>query len=279
MNFAKFLREPLFHFFVIGGFLFLTYDWLNRDSGRAADEIVVDQAQLASIAETFRKTWRRPPTEQETQGLIESLVREEVLYREGVAIGFDQGDPIIRRRVAQKMSFVADGLVPDTPTDEELQVWLDEHPDDYKIADRISFRQVYVNPERHGEELDSYLTELDAALKDGGNPELRGDTSMLPETLSTASPQDIERLFGGEFAASIATLDSLGWHGPVRSGYGLHFIEVLERIPGRTPALDEVRDPVQRDLLNKRTEEIGDAFYQALRERYTVRIESAAQVN
>jgi len=277
MTFARFLREPLFHFFVIGAFLFLAYDWLNRDSGRAVDEIVIGQAQLASIAETFRKTWRRAPTEQEMQGLIESLVREEILYREGVAIGFDQGDPIIRRRVAQKMSFVADGLVPDTPTEEELQVWLNEHPDDYRIPDRISFRQVYVNPERHGEELESYLVELGEALRDGGNSDLRGDTSMLPELLSAASPQDIERSFGSEFAAAIVALDNDGWHGPVRSGYGLHFIEVTEQVPGRTPALDEVREPVQRDLLNQRTDDIGDAFYQALRESYTVRIESTAQ--
>lgn len=277
MTFAKFLREPLFHFFVIGAFLFLAYDWLNRDSGRAVDEIVIGQAQLANIAETFRKTWRRAPTEQEMQGLIESLVREEILYREGVAIGFDQGDPIIRRRVAQKMSFVADGLVPDTPTEEELQVWLNEHPDDYRIPARTSFRQVYVNPERHGDQLESYLAELGVALKDAGNTNLPGDSSMLPETLSNASPQDIERLFGSEFAAAIATLDGIGWHGPVRSGYGLHFVEVSEQIPGRSPELAEVRDPVQRDLLNKRTEEIGDAFYQALRESYTVRIEPTAQ--
>jgi len=277
MTFAKFLREPLFHFFVIGAFLFLTYDWLNRDSGRAADEIVVDQAQVANIEDVFRKTWRRPPTEQEMHGLVESVVREEILYREGMAIGFDQGDPIIRRRVAQKMSFVADGLVPDTPTNEELQAWLDEHPDDYRIPDRTSFRQVYVNPERHGDELESYLSELGEALKNGGNSDLRGDTSMLPEMLSAASPQDIERLFGSDFSTAVATLDTVGWHGPVRSGYGLHFVEITEQLPGRIPVLDEVRNPVQRDLLNKRTEEIGEAFYQALRESYTVRIESAPQ--
>ena len=275
MTFEKVLREPLLHFFAIGALLFLAYDWLNSDPGLAADEIVIDQAQIASVTDAFRKTWRRPPTEEEMQGLLESQVREEILYREGVAIGFDQGDPIIRRRVAQKMSFVADGLVPDTPTDEELQTWLDERPDVYRVPARITFRQVYVNPERHGENLDSYLTEVSATLNDPGDDEWQGDSSMLPETLSTASPHDIERLFGGEFAASIAALDGDGWQGPVRSGYGLHFVKVLEQIAGRTPALDEVRDAVQRDLLNKRTEEIGEAFYQALRERYTVRIESA----
>ena len=121
MKIKNLLKEPLLHFFVLGLFLFVLYAVVNDDSGRSAEEIVIDEARLSNLVASFEKTWQRPPTDDETQNLIDAWVREEVFYREGIAIGFDQGDPIIRRRVAQKMSFVADGVVPDTPTDAELQ--------------------------------------------------------------------------------------------------------------------------------------------------------------
>ena len=124
MKIRTLLSEPLTHFFVLGLLLFALYATVSDESGQSAEEIVVDRARIGSLVSSFKKTWQRPPTADELQGLVDAWVREEILYREGVAIGFDRDDPVVRRRVAQKMSFVADGMVPEAPDDAELEVWL-----------------------------------------------------------------------------------------------------------------------------------------------------------
>lgn len=267
------LREPLSHFFVLGLLLFVLYGLVNDRSGRDADEIVVDQARVAGMIATFEKTWRRQPTEAELQGLINAWVREEILYREGVAVGFDLNDPIIRRRVGQKMSFVADGMVPQSPSDEELGAWLQENIDDYLIPARWTFRQVYIDPQRHTNDLDAVLENVRAALQGGADPSALGDASLLIDTVSDAATDEVVRVFGSEFADALREVTVGSWQGPIRSGYGLHFVLIGAHESSRDPTLDEVRAAVERDLLSDKSREINETFYDALRERYTVRIE------
>ena len=104
----RILREPLLHFLLLGALLFWLYGALNRGALDAPGEIVVDRARVENIAAQFQRTWQRPPTAQELQGLIDSWVREEVYYREGLAQHLDRDDPVVRRRVAQKLAAMAD---------------------------------------------------------------------------------------------------------------------------------------------------------------------------
>ena len=274
MTKLRILREPLFHFFILGAMLYVSYECLNSNSDSAGEEIVVDQVRLNSIGLAFEKTWQRPATEKEMQNLIDSWVREEVLYREGVLIGFDRDDQIIRRRIAQKMSFVADGMAPAVPDETELSEWFATNGDDYKISPALSFRQVYFDPLRHADQLDRVLRDAQAVLATGDESNLPGDATMLPASLQLAPTSEIARLFGKDFANALQDLRAGDWQGPIRSGYGLHFVRVEERVGGRLPALDEVRFAVERDFLSQKSRETNDAFYEALRERYTVRIEA-----
>lgn len=273
----RFLREPLLHFFLLGALLFLLYGWLDRDSRRAPDEIVVDEARINSLTATFAKTWSRAPTAEDLQALIDAWVREEVLYREGIAIGFDRNDPIIRRRVAQKMTFVSDGVAPEIPDDQELQAWLDSHADDYAIPGRYTLSQVYFDPQQHGDNIESVLASAKEILDSGDQEERPGDATMLPGEFVDVSETEIRRTLGQQFADGLTELQSGEWQGPVVSGYGLHFVRIAEHVPGRKPSLDEVRRAVERDVLNNLSDDIDDAFYQALRDRYTVRVENSAQ--
>ncbi|MFT5500657.1 MAG: hypothetical protein ACI88G_000790 [Woeseiaceae bacterium] len=270
----KFLREPLVHFFLLGAALFVAYGWLDQDTRSAPDEIVIHAVRINNLAATFAKTWSRPPTSKEMQGLIDAWVREEVLYREGIAVGFDRNDPIIRRRVAQKMTFVSDGLVPEIPLEEELQAWLDEHVSDYMIPAVYSFSQVYFDPQRHGENLQMVLSSAENALASGVERNLPGDRTMLPAEMVQTSETEVRRTFGQQFADGLATLEAGVWAGPLSSGYGVHFVRINDFVSGRKPSLDEVRSAVKRDVLKNVADEIGETFYQALRDRYTVRVET-----
>ena len=272
----KLLREPLLHFFALGLLLFVLYSSVSDQSGRAADEIVVDEARVAGLVAAFEATWRRKPSDEELTGAIDAYVREEILYREGVAAGFDLNDPIIRRRVAQKMSFIADGMVPETPDEAAMQEWLRDNSDDYQIPARFTFRQVYIDPQRHLEDLQAVLQDTRADLDSGTDPKSLGDSTLLLSELALVSSVEVARNFGSEFAAALEQTETGSWQGPVRSGYGVHFVYIEEYVPARAGTLDEVRDAVERDLLSEQSRQINEAFYDALRERYVVRIETVA---
>lgn len=277
MKIGKALGEPLTHFFVLGLLLFVLYAVVNDESGLSAEEIVVDQARVNSLVSSFEKTWQRPPTVDERQGLIEAWVREEILYREGVAIGFDLDDPVIRRRVAQKMSFIADGMVPEAPDDAELEAWLAAHINDYEIPAVYSLQQVYIDPQRHSDDLETFVNDIATSLANGADPKSLGDSTLLLSEVSSSSSIELARAFGTEFVNALAEVTVGDWQGPIRSGYGLHFVKIDEYTAPRTPGLAEVRAAVERDLLSDTSKQIGEAFYAALRERYTVRVEAVAQ--
>jgi hypothetical protein len=269
----KLLREPLFHFLILGAVLFAAYGWLNGGLPNSENEIVVSRGQMRSLQAQFERVWQRSPTPQELQGLVDNWVREEIFYREGVVMGLDRDDPVVRRRIAQKVEFIVDGATPVAPTAAELQSWLDAHPDKYAIGATYSLQQIYFDPARHGDGLDKTIETARVAIGKGRTDV--GDSTMLPATVQ-GSADEIARVFGGDFEQTLRMLPVGGWQGPVRSGFGLHLVHVSAREDGRQANLEDVREAVERDLLHARTEEAGAAFYERLRANYNVRVEDAA---
>jgi hypothetical protein len=266
-------REPLFHFLALGAALFLWYG--VSGGGPAADNrIVVTPGQIEQMVEIFGKTWQRPPTPRELQGLIEDSVREEVLFREATAMGLDQGDTIIRRRLRQKIEFLAEDLIPPTdPTDEELQLYMAENPELFRIEPRVSFRHIYFSRDRRGEAVADDASESLDRLRAGGNPTTFGDPIPMPEDFESVSGRDLASLFGQDFARALTQAEVGRWTGPLESGYGLHLVFVREIEQGRLPELDEAREAVEQEWTSARRREANESFYQALREKYTVNVE------
>ena len=267
----RLIREPLVHFFLLGAALFALYGWLNREGFNAPDEIVVSSGQIRNLREQFERVWQRAPTQEELRGLIDGWVREEIFYREALAMGLDRDDPVVRRRMTQKVQFIIDGATPAAPTTEELQAWLDEHPEKYAVEPTYSLRQIYFDPGRPKSDLEVDLAAARRAL-DRGQP-VAGDSSMLPSTLTAASASEVVRTFGSYFERELRGLQVGSWQGPLRSGFGLHFVELTARTAGRNATLEEVRTAVERDLLHARTQEANAAAYDRLRANYAVRIE------
>jgi hypothetical protein len=268
------LREPLLHFLLLGALLFAVYALLNRGTNHAPGEIVVDQVRIDALSREFQQVWQRAPTETELKGLVDNWVRDEILYREGLAAGLDREDPVIRRRVAQKLRFLSESMSTELPTDDELQAWLDQHSADYRIEATYTLRQVFVDPGRHGPNLDATLQRTLAALR-GADGRGIGDATLLPATLDRVPASIVERTFGSEFLAAVAQLTVGEWSGPVRSGYGLHFVRIDTRSDGRVATLAEVRSSVERDFLSARTARASESFFDAIRARYTVVIEGS----
>lgn len=275
----RLLREPLLHFAALALLLFGAYHMLSpagpQDHGGS---IVVSAGKIEQMAALFSRTWQRPPSADELKGLIDDYVKEEIYVREALALGLDQDDTVIRRRLRQKMEFLAgadaDAL---TPTDADLQAYLDAHPDDFAEPPQVAFQQVFLNPDRHPGTLDRDAVALLGTLRadPDADPSLLGDASLLPADLPMSSVSQIDRIFGPEMAAAVAQAELALWTGPVASPYGLHLIRVTLREPGRHPDLVDVRDAVFREWSNAKRQELEAARMADLLGRYEVRIDAA----
>lgn len=191
-------------------------------------------------------------------------------------MGLDRDDTIIRRRMRQKLEFLVEDAASATPpTDAELQLYLDAHPDSFRQEPQASFRQVFIDASR-GDDPQARAGALLKRLSVAG-PEADvgglGDSIMLDAELPLARESDIARLFGQDFAAKVVAIEPGSWQGPVESGYGLHLVLVRERVAGRVPSLDEVRPLVERELLGQRRREQLAAMYDELLQKYSVTID------
>jgi hypothetical protein len=273
----RILKEPLLHFLLLGAGLFLAYSLASTRRSDEPGRIVVTQGQIEHLAATFAKVWQRPPTPEELTALVRDRVREEVCCREAIAIGLDKDDTVIRRRLRQKMEFVSDDLAaPPEPTDADLNAFLLARPDSFRIEPRLTFRQVYLNPKNHRENLARDAAHLLALLhqSDGTvDPRALGESSLLEHEFAAVRAGEVAKQFGGKFSESLLELSLGQWQGPIESGYGMHLVLVSERTKGRLPALTEVRDAVYREWANARRQEANEEFYQNLLKRYEVIIE------
>ena len=270
------LREPLLHFLLIGTGLFVVSGFLGEPTP-SDTRVVVTPGHVERLVEAWRRTWQRPPTAQELEGLIEDHIKEEILYREAIAMGLDRNDTIIRRRLRQKMEFLAEDIAAqDEPAEEELELFLEQNADRFRIDATVSFTHVYLNRDRRGERTLAGAEALLARLRQSGealDTDVLGDRLPLPQAYESASETEIARLFGQPFAEQLLELTEHQWSGPIESAYGLHLVFLRERVEARAPELAEVRDEVAREWRARRREETNSELYQLLREKYQVIVE------
>ena len=267
--FKRILREPLLHFAVLGAALFGVYRFVAPTQSDTST-IVISTEQIASIAAQFRGTWQRPPSREELERLIEARVRDEVLYREGLAMGLDRDDPVVRNRVKQKMEVLSEDALTAEPTDAELQAYLDAHTDQFALPASVSFQQIYFDPARRSRGLDIDARRARAVLQAGGR--VSGDQTLLPAHMERAYPPDIEAAFGAAFETSVRSLSVGTWSEPVRSTFGYHLVRVSARTDSRAPALADARDVVAREWLRAQNVAARERLFQSLRARYAVSI-------
>lgn len=273
----RLLKEPLLHFLLLGTVMFTVYSRVSKHNSNEPGKIIISQGQIASMVVGFTGTWQRPPTTEELEGLIQDRVREEVYCREALALGLDKDDMVIRRRLRQKMEFLTDDVAAQgEPTEDELNAYLNAHPESFRVQRLFTFSQVYLNPEIHGEHLTRDAAQLFAQLNLAGvNSDVSalGDSFLLDQQFDALPAVEVTKLFGEEFAAKLGELALGQWQGPVNSGYGVHLVFISRRTEGRLPALAEVRDAVRREWANARRLEANETLYKAMLTRYVVTIE------
>ena len=279
----KLLREPLVHFMFIGAVIYLLYGVFAEPAAEETDKtIVVSAGEIEWMQTSWQKRWNRPPTDAEFDGLIQQYIRETVLYREALTMGLNKHDQVIRRRLAQKLEFLAKDLVALTPaTDEELQAYFAEHQDRYQEPVLYTFTQVFIDPDKRGDATLADAEKIKATLIAQGdaieNAGALGDAFMLQNYYPEKDQVEIQKLFGSGFTKSLVELSPGQWHGPVLSGYGVHLVYVSNISEPPAPVFAEVRERVLQDWETDKGEELNEKFYANLRDRYTIVIEEPAE--
>ena len=260
------LREPLLHFLLIGLALFILYGRASpgdHDSQR----IVISQSQVDDMVRQYQSDFNRRPTPAEIRGLVDRYVRDEITYREGLSLGLDKDDAVIKRRIRQKYDLIAEEEERTDPTDADLAAYLKAHPAEFARPAVVSFDQIYFDPVTTSPDT---VGAVKAALAQGADPAKFGQPSMLPRHVASSSIELVARDFGDGFSRQIAAAPVGRWEGPLVSGIGVHLVRVSARAAPVLPRLDEVRAAVAREWESDRRIRSSEANYRKARANYEV---------
>jgi hypothetical protein len=270
------LHEPFCHFLALGLALFLVAQHLEHGADRF--RIVIDPPRIQRIALLFEKQFGTPPTPQQMAALVDNYVREEIYFREGLALSLERDDEIVRRRIAQKYEFLQQDLnVKQPAATNDLRQFYEAHRERYTTPALRSFTQVFFSPDQVGVAAAQALAK-NALVELAGRRLARstdlGDSFPAPKDNTLLSQADIGRMFGGEaMAQAIFTAPLNEWVGPLRSGYGWHLIRVTDSMPPALTQFETVSDQVAMDYGNAARLEENARVYRELRAKYDISVE------
>ena len=277
----RWLGEPLVHFLAIGALLFGIYAWLHRgDSGglgNGAGPVRVTVTEISYLTQTWERLQQREPAPEELHALVAGYLKEELLGREARELGLDQNDPIIRRRLAQKVEF----LVSDTarlaePTDDDLRRVYEANSESFRTPARISFIHVFFNSQTRRDAAGDAKGAL-AALSIGAPIANFGDPFPIDAEVRDDISQNVAGQFGDEFAKAVFALKPGAWQGPFASSFGLHLVRVTEAKPAQQLAFSEVEPQVRERWRDEHQRTAYEQHYENLMKKYGVVVDEGVK--
>ena len=273
----RFLKDPLVHFLLIGASLFALSAWRGEWIRGGRERIVVSADQVAQVRSAAELLKGRAPTDEELAALIEPTIRDEVLYREALALKLDVNDDEVRRRLVDKMSYLTQDTADPAPSsDAELRRFYDESSARFERPELATFDQVFFSPAERGDSVDAVAKAGLAALRSGRSPDEVGDHTPLRGIYENAPRDQVEVLFGDAVAEALFTMPPGDWTGPFKSDFGLHAVRLRARSARRLPPFDEIRDQVAAEFAADRRRERNEAEYRRMRAHYDVVVEKPA---
>jgi len=263
--------------FLFLALLIFAYDSLTTDPYEADSALVVSRGNIRHLAAGFEKTWQRPPTREELKRLIDERVREEVYYREALALRLDDEDTIVRRRLRQKYEFLVEDLgIYANPSDDKLDSYLNNHPKMFRLEAKLAFQQIYLDPSKP-QNTPAYVESLKQQLNSESLPEsgLRelSDSFMLAFNHPDTDARIVDSNFGSGFAVQLMGLPVGSWQGPIESGFGIHLVNLNHYVAARNPSLEDVRDQVVIEWQREQKQIFQQNHYETLLLKYQVVVE------
>jgi hypothetical protein len=254
-------RDPLFHFLLLGGLLFVALSWL--DTTAPAERIVITASRIAELSRAAELMQGRPPSQAEIERLVAAAVREEVYYREALARGLDIDDTVVRQRMIEKMRELTENLIEPVPPDADLEAWFNDNAAVFQIPEQISFDQVFFND----------IDDAQAVLNEGTDPSAAGEATPLSDRYQSADAARIRTLFGEAFADTVFAAGMNAWIGPLESGVGWHLVRVFDRSSARDPDYAEIEDRVREAFAAERLARANQAAFAELSAGFDIAVE------
>jgi PPIC-type PPIASE domain len=268
MHIRKLLGEPMLHFLLIGIALFGAYRWMSPgDSG--GRRIVITQGVVDDLVTQHVAARGREPSTTELNHL------NEILYREGVRLGLERDDIVVKRRVRQKIEMIAEeDASTRSPTDADLSAYLAANQARFVRPAILTFEQVFLGQPTSGPGVVHAVAVTREGLRSGTDPEKLGKPTLLPYRMTLTPADLVARDFGASFAAALEKVRVGEWVGPIDSSFGAHYVRVSDRTPAVAPQLSAVRDQVVREWENDRRQRARNDAYTEMRDEYQVSIET-----
>jgi hypothetical protein len=272
----RLLKDPLVHFLLIGAALFAVSAWRGEMIRAGRERIAITAEQVSKARDTAALAQGRELSPAELDDLVESMVREEVFYREALTLGLDKNDDEVRRRLVDKMNYLTQDLADPASSPDELRAFYTASPELFTIPPLVSFDQVFFSPNERGDKLEADAVAGLAALRAGKPPDQVGDHTPLRAAYDAAPRDQIRVLFGDQMAEALFTAPPGDWAGPYRSDFGVHLVRLRGRTEARLPPYDEIAARVAEEFGVKRRREANEAAYRRLRANYNVIAETPA---
>ena len=261
------LREPISYFLILGLVLYLSYGWLNPDYTTNSRVISVDRDSLMRFIQFRTQSFTDNAGEKldslssdALADIIRQYIQEEALYRQAMAYGMAKDDYVIKRRMVQKMEFLAEGTRPAVTslTTSELEAYYEEHREGYKLPAAVTFTHVFFSAERHGDAVDKLAKETLGILSENrvrfDQAPNYGDRFPYQLNYVERTQEEVASHFGEEMAQAVFRLqpEKARWQGPIRSEFGVHLVLLTRAEAARIPSLNEVSDQLASELQRSR---------------------------
>ncbi|MEM1246676.1 MAG: peptidylprolyl isomerase [Acidobacteriota bacterium] len=275
----RIVTDRFFLFLLIGGSFFVFETWRPTEDERL---IVVSEDDLDVLRSRWTVQMDAAPDESELESLIDRHIREEILVREAFRLGLDDGDVILRRRLAEKMELLLRDRIEESPIlESDLEKYFAENRERYDKPRRVGFRHIYLKAETEAEaaaEASELLAKLSAST-DRGLWRRLGRAFMLSRQYGPRNRQALTEKFGSQFADSLLdeSLERSVWWGPVRSSYGFHLVQLAAVLEGGEVSLEDVRAAAYRDLREKRFSALNDEAWSNLRDGYRIELPASVE--
>ncbi len=270
----KLFKEPFLHFILIGFAMFLLYGLVNEKTD-SKNTIVINDFDVNALISKWEMQWKRPPTEEELQQLINLNIKQEVFYQEALKMNLDHNDEIIKRRLSQKMQFLSNDIAAMIePTDEDLKNYFKEHSDKYLLPPSYSLYQITFSPDKRK---DNYKDALET-LKQFPNASFEemknlGDDLPFSYYFKNINAHELGLQLGSKFPKGLKKVAINQWEGPVPSGFGYHLVYITQKKAPESPAFEAVKKAVLRDYEYDKQQEIDESIYRELKKKYSIDID------
>ena len=256
------MKYKVLIFFVIGICLYLVDTVMSADEDK---NIFVSDQEILSLISAWKSQVGRDPTDDELVRIINNLIDEEILYREALLLGLDQEDTIIKRRLAQKITFLKEESIPEIPSAKELKEYFENNKEKYFIESSFTFTHYYFS------ENSNSLARSQQALKNlQEKSAVKSDPFYLGKAFANEPLRNINTNFGKAFGKELMEANLNQWNGPFKSTYGHHIVYLNSTNPGYIPEIEEVLRQVEVDFLQMKREDAVRGFLSDIRSEYTI---------